>query len=175
MQCFSAHTIHVLHVVLRDTLIVLVILFLAVFSWLVYGVHVDKLTVGAYEVDGLYIKLDKKLTLKAQKIILPQSKEKPSVDDIDATFDQIKYILNYFDYIELEKITFENNQLKFIYADNILYISSDTYEIAGSIEKKGNTLVADISLLYIKKREYKHYWKIKVFSRQRQIRGKWLF
>ncbi|WP_295420799.1 AsmA-like C-terminal domain-containing protein [Sulfurovum sp.] len=148
---FSAHTIHVLHVVLRDTLIFLVILFVALFYWLKVGIHADDLTFGNYKIDGLYIKLDKKLTLKAENIIIPQSKADPSFRNVDKTFDTIKYLFTFFDYIELEKIHFKNNELKVIFADNILYITSDDYEIAGNIERKGQKLVADVSLLYIKK------------------------
>ncbi len=160
---FSAHTIHVLHVVLRDTLIFLIVLCLALFAWLKYGIHADSLKVGRYEIDGLYIKLDKKLTLQADKIILPETKANPSFDNIDETFDKIKYLFTYFDYIELDEIDFENNKLKFLFADNILYITSDDYEIAGNIERKGKKLVADISLFYIKKEKINIVGKLKYF------------
>jgi len=160
---FSAHTLHVLHVVLRDTLILLVILSLALFAWLKYGIHTDHFKVGQYEIDGLYIKLDKKLTLRADKIILPETKRKPSFENIDKTFDQIKYLFSYFDYIELDEIDFKNNKLKFLFVDNILYITSDDYEIAGNIERKGKKLVADISLLYIKKEKINIIGKLKYF------------
>ena len=160
---FSAHTIHVLHVVLRDTLIFLVVLFLALFSWLSYGIHTDHFKVGQYEIDGLYIKLDKKLTLRADKIILPETKTKPSFENIDQTFDKIKYLFTYFDYIELDEIDFKNNKLKFLFVDNILYITSDDYEIAGNIEREGKKLIADISLLYIKKEKINIVGKLKYF------------
>jgi len=160
---FSAHTLHVLHVVLRDTLIVLIVLFLALFTWLKYGIHTDRLTFGKFAVEGLYIKLDKKLTLKADKIITPSSKARPSFENIDKTFDQIKYILTYFDYIELSEVDFNNNKLKFLFADNILYITTDDYEIAGNIERKGSRLVADVSLLYLKKEKVNIVGKLKYF------------
>ncbi len=160
---FSAHTLHVLHVVLRDTLIFLVVLFLALFAWLKYGIHTDHFQVGQYEIDGLYIKLDKKLTLRADKIIIPETKTKPSFENIDQTFDRIKYLFTYFDYIELDEIAFQNNKLKFLFVDNILYITSDDYEIAGNIERKGKKLIADISLLYIKKEKINIVGKLKYF------------
>jgi len=145
---FSAHAIHV---VLRNTLIFLVILFVALFYWLKVGIHADNLTFGHYKIDGLYIKLDKKLTLKAHNIVIPQSKAKPSFDNVDKTFDNIKYLLTFFDYIELEKIHFQNNELNIIFADNVLYITSDDYEIAGNIKRRGKSFIADISMLYLKK------------------------
>ncbi len=148
---FSAHTIHLLHVILRDTLIFLVILFAALFVWLKTGVHIDHLHFNHYEVDGLYIKLDKKLTLRAAHIIIPKSKRKPDFDHIDEALDRVKDLLTFFHYIELEKVDFRNNHYKLVYADNILYLTSDDYEIAGNVWRRGKIMVADISLFYIKK------------------------
>ena len=145
---FSAHAIHVL---LRNTLIFFIVIFTALFFWLKAGITADRLTLGHYEIDGLYIKLDKKLTLKAKNIIIPKSKADPSFKNVDKTFDTIKYLFTFFDYIELEKIHFDNNELKVIFANNILYVTSDDYEIAGNIKRVGQKLVADVSLLYIKK------------------------
>jgi len=137
----------------RSFFIALTILLAALFFWLIHGIEIDKLDVGRYKIDGLYIKLDKKLTLKAREITLPKSKAAPSFDRVDKTFDQIKYLLTFFDTIMLEKINFENNHLTLLYADDVLYITSDVYEIAGNIERKGSKLIADVSLLYIKKED----------------------
>jgi hypothetical protein len=150
-------------VILRDTLIFLIILFVALFAWLKYGISTDKITFGQYEIDGLYIKLDKKLTLKADKIVLPERKEKVTFNNIDKTFDRIKELFTYFDYIDLNEINFKNNKLKFLFADNVLYITTDDYEIAGNIERKGNVLIADVSLFYIKKEQANIVGKLKYF------------
>ncbi len=83
--------------------------------------------------------------------MIPQTKAKPSFDNLDQTFDNIKYLTTFFDYIELEKIHFKNNKLDIIFIDDILYISSDDYEIAGNIHREGKKYRADISLLYLKK------------------------
>ena len=124
---------------------------MALFYWLKVGIAVDNFTIAQYKIDGLYIKLDKKLTLKAHNIVIPSSKEKPSFDNIDETFDNIKYLFTFFEYIELEKIHFENNDLNIIFADDILYITSDDYEIAGKIKRIGKNFIADVSMLYLKK------------------------
>jgi hypothetical protein len=109
------------------------------------------LTFGRYEIDGLYIKLDKKLILEAENIIIPKSKAKPSFKNVDRTFDNIKYLFTFFDSIELKRVHFNDNVLTVVFVDNILYITSNEYEIAGNIERVGQKLVADVSLLYIKK------------------------
>jgi len=147
---FSAHAIHLLHVAVRDFFIVLSILLAAGFFWLIHGITFDKLTFGRYEIDGLYIKLDKKLTLNIAHVAIPKSKAKPSFTNVDKTFDRIKNLLTYFESIYLEKVDFDNNHFSIFYADDVLYMTSDDYEIAGNIERKGNKLVADVSVLHIK-------------------------
>jgi hypothetical protein len=147
---FSAHTLHVLHVVVRDFFIFLFVLLAAGFFWLIHGITIEKLTFGQYEIDGLYIKLDKKLILNAQTVIIPQSKSKPSLENVDKTFDRIKNILTYFESIYLEKVNFQNNHFTIFYADDVLYITSDDYEVAGNIERRGKKLIADVSVLHIK-------------------------
>jgi len=119
--------------------------------WMKSGIYLEHLSFNHYEVDGLYIKLDKKLILKAHTIMIPKVKKKPSFDAIDKVLDRIKYLLTFFHYIELERVDFKDNHYKLVYADNILYITSDDYEIAGNVWRKGHLLIADISLFYIKK------------------------
>ncbi len=89
----------------------------------------------------------------ADKITIPQVKSKPSFKNIDKTFDTIKYLFTFFDYIELKKITFKNNHLKFIFTDDILYLASDAYEVAGNIHRVKKSLVAEVSMLYLKKKK----------------------
>ena len=113
----------------------------------------DSLVLGQYKVEGLYLKLGKKLTLIADNVVIPKSKAKPSFKNVDKTFDTIKYLFTFFDYIDLKNVTFENNHLNVIFTDDILYITSDDYEIAGNIHRAGQTLTANVSLLYLKKQD----------------------
>jgi len=136
---------------------------MALFIWLKNGIYANELTFGQYKVDGLYIKLNKKLILKANKVTIPKSKTKPSFNNTEETFDKIKHLFTYFEYIDLNEIEFKNNQFKFLFADNILYIVSDDYEIAGNIEKYGTKLIADVSLLYLKKEKINIVGKLKYF------------
>ncbi|RRS29966.1 MAG: hypothetical protein P794_09110 [Epsilonproteobacteria bacterium (ex Lamellibrachia satsuma)] len=89
--------------------------------------------------------------MQAENITIPRSKAKPSFDNLGPTFDNIKYLLVFFNYIELSKVHFENNELKIIFADDILYITSNDYEIAGNVRREGQKFIADVSMLYIKK------------------------
>ena len=117
------------------------------------GIETDSLTIGKYKVEKLYLKLDKKFTLKAQNITIPHSKEKPSFDTIDKTFDQIKYLFTFFESIELKNIRFENNHFDFAFSNDSLSISSDDYELTGNISKENKVFKANISKLTLKKRD----------------------
>ncbi len=117
--------------------------------WLYVGIKVDTLKVGDFNVGGLYIKLDKKLTLMTDYVIIPKSKEELSFEDVDRVFDTIKYFFTFFEYIELKNVTFDNNHLNIIFTDDILYVTSDEYEIAGNIHRVGETFEADVSMLHL--------------------------
>ena len=76
-------SIHAIHVLIRNILIFSIFLFISLFIWLKVGVEIDNLKVSKYNVEGLYIKLGKKLTLKADYISIPKSKSDPSFNRID--------------------------------------------------------------------------------------------
>ncbi len=144
---FSAHAIHVL---IRNTLIFFIVLFIVLFAWLSVGVEIDTFKASGYRVDGLYIKLDKKLTLKADKVVIPQRKENPSFDRIDETLESIKYLLTFFEHIDLKKIVFDNNILGIYFYDNILQLSSKDYLVRGNVHREGKMLIGEIPILLLK-------------------------
>ena len=145
---FSAHAIHRF---LRNILIALVVLFIALFIWLLAGIRFDTFKVAHYHVDGLYIKLDKKLVLKADKVIIPKSKADPSFSSVDKTFDRIKYTLTFFQSIDLKNIVFENNTLSMRFKNDYLKLASKDYEIVGTVKREGKIIKATIPFLELKK------------------------
>ncbi len=135
---------------MRDFFILLIILVAASYFWLIHGISIDKLTFGSYEVERLYIKLDKKLTLRVEHVKIPRSKAKPSFENLDIAFKRIRHVLTYFDVIDVKSVDFKNNKYTVFYTDDVLYIANDVYEIAGNIERKGRRLIADVSMLRLK-------------------------
>lgn len=118
--------------------------------WLLAGIKFDTFKVADYNVDGLYIKLDKKLILEAENVIIPQSKEDPSFDNIPEALERVKYILTFFDSIELKNIVFDNNTMSIKFKDDFLELASKDYEIIGSVRREGEMLKATIPLLSLK-------------------------
>jgi len=124
---------------------------MALFIWLSAGIHIDKMQVSEYLIEGLYIKLDKKLTIQAKNIVIPKRKENPSFDRINETLESIKYVLTFFNHIELNKIHFDNNILGIYFHDNILQLSSKDYLVRGNVHREGNMLIGTIPMLQLKK------------------------
>jgi hypothetical protein len=102
-------------------------------------------------VDGLYIKLDKKLTLKADKIIIPKRKANPSFSRIDETLENVKYLLTFFEHIDIKEIDFDNNIMGIYFRDNIIQLSSEDYLIRGNIRREGKILKGTVPILQLKK------------------------
>ncbi len=107
--------------------------------------------VSGYLVEGLYIKLDKRLTLKADKIIIPQRKENPSIHSIDEALARVKSLLTFFHHIDLKEIHFKNNVLGIYFLDNILQLSSKDYLIRGNVYREGKILRGTIPIFQFKK------------------------
>ncbi len=148
---FSAQFIHVIHLLVRDTLIALVVLGAILFVWLIRGIEIDRFQMAGYGIEGLYLKLDKKLTLDVETVTIPRKKASPSFSRVDATFDNIKHVLQYFDRIRLHKIRFDNNVYTFDYRHDTMHIANTLYDISGKIVKENDTLKAKVQDLYIKR------------------------
>lgn len=147
MSVFSSKGIKKL---LRNILILFIAFVVLLVVILKVGIKSDYLHVGPYKVYGLYIKLDKKLTLRAKQVIIPKSKSNPSFSSIDRTFDRIKGMLQIFEFIALHDVVYDNNRIDLVFADNLLHINTKDYEIAGKIERKEKHFFAEVPLLYLK-------------------------
>jgi len=145
----SNHVIDAIKEVMKDFLIVVFIFVVPLFVYLKVGIKIDNLSIQNYKVDGLYIKLDKKFILKAKKVYIPQTKSKPSFQSVETTFNNIKKVLNYFEYIELKDIEFKNNNLQVMYSDDVFYLSTKDYTISAIVHKDVSKLKATITQLSI--------------------------
>jgi len=136
---------------IRNLLLLLPLLVILLLYFLQEGIAVDSLKIGSFKMQGLYLKLDNKLTLKIENLEIPKRRSKTELSDLDTQIRKLKRVLTFFDYIELGSVHFTNDTYRLIYADNTLYIDSDTYEIAGMITAEKGGLVATLPLIHIKK------------------------
>ena len=87
--------------------------------------------------------------MKADNVVIPISKENPSFHNIPKSFERVKYILTFFDTIELKNIVFENNTMSIEYHDDYLRLLSNDYEIIGTVRREGKMIKASIPLLHL--------------------------
>ena len=75
------------------------------------GFTIDSLSLPGVKITQLYIKLDKKLILDVEEILIhKQSKGKNSVKDIQKLIDTLPLYLKYFQNIHIEKLKVDGNE-----------------------------------------------------------------
>jgi hypothetical protein len=116
------------------------------------GISINNLKLGSFHIDKLYLKLDKKLIIKAKKITIPQRKGKTKIPNLEKGLNQVKNTLRYFQSIELQEVEFKDNHYTIYYADKIFYMKTDQIEIAAKdVDYIDDKLYATFDLIYIKK------------------------
>lgn len=121
---------------------------LILFFFLLKGIEIDKISISGNDIKGFYLKLDKKLVLKVEKIsltALESNSEDMSAKQIADIAQNIKLLLDYFELIEVDSINFGeySGSLKFD-GEEILLDTQDISFIAGfSVEKELIIVQAD--------------------------------
>jgi hypothetical protein len=116
------------------------------------GISIENLKIGSFYIEKLYLKLDKKLIISADKLIIPKKKSNKSVPNIDKTLNEVKNILKYFQSIELKEVEFKNNKYTILYADRVLYMTNNEFEMAAKdVDYIGDRLHASIEQIYLRK------------------------
>ncbi len=119
------------------------------------GVTIESLRLGQYDVEGLYLKLDKKLILKIDRLALPDLNRTADGSQIETLLDRVKMLPRFFHYIELDTVQYGARRSRVIYRDDIIYLSAEGYEVAGMLERNGSVIRARIPQLYIKKYDFR--------------------
>lgn len=133
-----------------------ILLFIALVLSLLYfslknGIRIESLHLPFIDVKQFYIKLDKKIIVNIEELLINKEKKAPTKEDLSKKLRLAKEILQYFEEIEIKKLSYSNYNVTFLYKDNIFYIDTDLYQLAAIIEPQGETLVATIPYAQIKK------------------------
>ncbi|MEA3455529.1 MAG: AsmA-like C-terminal domain-containing protein [Campylobacterota bacterium] len=143
--------VHATHSTIRNILFFFLAIAITLFVVLKSGISINHLNIASFTVDGLYLKLDKKLILRADNISIPAMKKKEALPDPGELIDQIKEILHYFQTIELKEVNFKNDHYSILYTDQIFYMVNDLFEVAiHGIARAGDELHGIIDLAYLK-------------------------
>jgi len=140
-----------IHAIIRNTILFIIAISLTLIVLLQEGIYIEHLKFPQVSIDGLYLKLNKKLIVKISKLKIAQSKGSVKIVDIDKIVDRTKKALTYFEDITVEELIFKDNKYTLYFVDDILYITNNDYEIVLTFERKNQQINANIPLFYIKK------------------------
>lgn len=110
--------------------------FLIVFIFLVIilvvlakGIHVDNIRTPSAKINGLYIKLDKKLIVTVDEINLlkPNEDIKQSTDSLsslDVILNKIPYLYVFFDTIDIKSLKYKDEEAKIRYSNKNMFIDT---------------------------------------------------
>ncbi|BCD60448.1 hypothetical protein NitYY0814_C0908 [Nitratiruptor sp. YY08-14] len=102
----------------------------------------------------MYLKLDKKLILKAQKIEFvsdERSKTNVSLQSIKKNLYLINLIPKYFEYIELEALVLHKQKIQFYFAHNLFTLITPKFKLDTTLKYDKNRIYANIKRLVFQK------------------------
>ena len=98
------------------------------------GISIQQLTLPKLKIERFYIKLDKKLIVRAHKIEYKRdSKSKTSVYEINKIISYFKYLNPIFKSISLKNIIYNDEKVNILYKDNIFYVDSKFLTIDANV------------------------------------------
>ncbi|MDR0666409.1 MAG: AsmA-like C-terminal domain-containing protein [Campylobacteraceae bacterium] len=116
------------------------------------GIRIDNLSVFNVNMTGLYIKLDKKLFLKAETIKINSNVTKSSSSSsLDEALDVIPYIHTFFSTIIINNIEYDNEKVQLTYKDENFYLNSSLLTLQTKIELTSRRkLILDVEEAHLK-------------------------
>ncbi len=124
-------------------------LLLAFWANLRHGIRVDRLEFAGFQVERLYLKLDNRLLLHAQKVRIPRSKTLQGPRALQKGFERLHRVLEFFDDVEIEDLGLSGHSYRLIYRDKILYLKSPDFEAAGMVYDRGKEMEVQFPLVRI--------------------------
>ncbi len=131
-------------------LLIILIPISAVFI-LIHGVEIDNIALPKLKVERLYIKLDKKLIVRANKIVFKrESRANTSVYEINKMFSYLKYLKPIFKSISLKNLVYNDEKVNILYKDDIFYVDSKFLTVDAKISKHNKNIILDLKQMILK-------------------------
>lgn len=140
------------------------IIFLILFTVLKIGLKFDSIQTHFFAVEQLYIKLDKKLTIRAQKIELFNQEEVESFElkELANFIENLKYIYLFFQEIHIQSLHANTHTVTLSLKDEDLSIENELLSTSFHLRRQDNNISADIKELFLKGIEAKISGKINI-------------
>ena len=142
---------------IRNTLLIIPLLLVVTLYFLREGVTIDSLKIGRFQVEGLYLKLDKKLVANITYFQMPVHNQTMDIATIEKQIKRLNLLSKYFTKISLDDVMIDGKHYRVIYRDDVFYLSGDLYEVAGTVVPRKGWIEGVIPYLYLKKQNLR--WK----------------
>ncbi len=146
-------TAKLLHSTILKILLTLTLIFIVLFSLLLSGVTIPKVSLPGLEMNQFYIKLDKKLIISVDSIVVhKRNRPAKTVKELDNIATAVEYLPKYFREVTIKKLTIGDRIFHLLYSGDIFYFESDRFSLASQIrfDPKTKTLEARVAKLLIK-------------------------
>ena len=116
-----------------------------------HGIKLPSIATKAFKAEKLYIKWNKKLTLRIKKLDITTSNNTNSkLDNLKSIKELLQISTLFFDEISVDKLSYENNSVTFSYKNGYLSLKTPYLGVDAKIEILKNRLLATINVIDIK-------------------------
>ncbi len=117
-----------------------------------HGIRIEHLELAGVQVERLYLKLDKRLIVKARSVVLPSQREElKGSEALRKGLTRLHQGLRLLQSVDLERVVYRGKRYRILYRDGILYLDSPDYEIAGMVYNRGNDLELQFPLVRLRR------------------------
>jgi hypothetical protein len=122
------------------------------FSLLFSGIKISSFQLLNFKISQFYMKLDKKLILNIENIEYKSEKTmtNSSIEDIKKNLDILPFVLKWFQSIDIEKLSINDNIVKIVLNKDILSVENKFFLLDSKIDVLSKEVLLDINNLYLK-------------------------
>ena len=127
-------------------------LLFVMFSLLFSGIKISSFQLLNFKISQFYMKLDKKLILNIENIEYKSEKTmtNSSIEDIKKNLDILPFVLKWFQSIDIEKLSINDNIVKIVLNKDILSVENKFFLLDSKIDVLSKEVLLDINNLYLK-------------------------
>ena len=134
------------------------------FFFLINGIKIDSFSFGGFSVSQFYIKIDKKLIVEIDEIVLKakESSSDNSIEDVKSLLNKAPSVLEFFERIDIEKLKIKDNTFKIKFDNDHIYLDNKFLNISSKYFTKGDVLHLNIYSVYLKDLDFLLLGKLKL-------------
>ncbi|QKF82245.1 AsmA-like C-terminal domain-containing protein [Halarcobacter ebronensis] len=131
---------------------------------LFYGIKIDSFSFSNFTISKFYLKLDKKLILKTEKIVtnFKSSSEDNSLKGLYQKLSNLNILLKLFKEIDIKELKVNDSSISIHLDNSFLYLDNKFINIASDLKVEDHLIKMDIYSIYLKKEDLAFFGNIKV-------------